>query len=165
MWATARRFLDFALNVVIERDKEAALAGTAIMVTDKFHVLNEDYTLGALLRPHDAIPPSLLTRKRIWHAHNGWMDMDESRAVVHSLRLECARNDAGDGEEDFSTPNMDITIQHSQQTIFRHPIVCSEDGISSVAREFESMHLANKHLVKELLTDEMGARIGLETTI
>ncbi len=165
-WQQARRFLNFALSQIASAEPVSVFA-TALRIVDRFRVLKEDYDLSTLLKPNEAVAPSVWKHGALWHSHSGWFETSGVDQVLHTLNFDARREPYVAPEAELPENRIFLNITHVQLTRFTEalvgPISQSEAFQERLDATMHAMHASNKALVRSLFTAEVCERIGVET--
>jgi uncharacterized protein (TIGR04255 family) len=156
VWETTKRYLQLALKIVNTMEPDRTITATGLQVVDKFRAIVNPYNINHLFKPNKYIPPVLIEAGGQWHNHSGWFEQQSGNHMFWLQNLNVQSLHEG-------TDHV-FVVTHVQQ--FRYPTPSPVAYWSQSAGELDEcmrrMHVANKTVLKSLLSDEMAFRIGLE---
>jgi uncharacterized protein (TIGR04255 family) len=154
VWSDVKNYFDIALEVI---SPLRPLTVVALQYTDSFQWKDDpsDLPLQEIFRRDTLLPPSVFSRTGLWHCHQGYMQIYQL-PVAHK-RLENVNIDMLDTG---GLRSIQITGAH-RATLDQPLWQANKKNQPVLVKLFEDMHLGNKVLLEQLLTEEACAKIGL----
>jgi uncharacterized protein (TIGR04255 family) len=159
VWGVAHKYLQVCLRMLSAEGESRKLLVVGQNFVDAFLANQEDFDVGTLLKRGPMIAEKIFSAGPTWHSHVGWFERSDAYGVripcLNQLNLDAIRS------QDGPTPTLKITIAHNQELRLQQSVPI-EEGDNELDGLMTTLHMHNKRVLKELLTAQMAARIGLE---
>lgn len=139
----------------------------SLQYVDVFRITDgvDEFRADALLRPESAVlPSSVFDRDDLWHAHHGYFTKLEGRGPA-TRKLTTINADLLE-QADAKARSRLMRILMMHKTMFLPALVDIEQlavrSGTPLYAAMDDMHADNTTLLRDLLTDDMLARIGLD---
>jgi len=166
-WAKAGDILIGVTGQLVQEEKERGIGvqSVALLVTDVFSTDDDQPDYSELfVTDGNEIPARILRRGRLWHSHTGWFADRPGGRVLNQVNVDARTGTDGNSIRGLRDDQTRVVVQHNQ--IFRPsgPLPFDEKEIEDcLLREVPLMHIANKSILKEILTPAMQDRIKVNT--
>jgi uncharacterized protein (TIGR04255 family) len=144
---------------------ETSIASLGQKYIDRFNYAGDidNYDARTLISASSPyINPKSLTVGPRWHCHTGWFDQPGSgaEAVLHQLNIDSAFNLVGGMQKVVVTidNNLILTAATPDELSNMAKFAASDEELGKL---MEALHIANKGILRDLLTVEMQERIKL----
>lgn len=154
VFADVQSYLKIVLDEIAPQRPVSAIS---LQYNDMFNWKDEpaDLNLKEIFAENAFIPTSVFQQKGLWHLHQGYME-EVSSPVQHS-RLQNINVDMAD-----TSGQRVIQIIGAHRATLREPLWQSHMKNKQVMLDmFSDLHLANKKMLQQLLTKELGDKIRL----
>ncbi len=154
VWSMVSEYIEEAIDAIqTASGSPAVIDRLELTVVDRFVAENSSYDLNSLVRKSRHVPDFAFDSGPAWHVHSGWYSEQNPR-TLHNLNL-----DAKPVIDDQEDGQWQLQILHFQ----RMKIDSGGDlqNVKTTLDNYETMHLANKDVVFDLLTAETSSAINL----
>jgi uncharacterized protein (TIGR04255 family) len=161
-WDRAYRYLSEALQILERSEAELKVLTLSLMVLDRFRAESSNDSLQSLFKASSFIAANLFEAGPAWHQHTGWFKTAGSDRVLNQVNID-ARTEMYDVDDGESRPSLIVSLQHLQQWQITAPISVQSQltsGIELMRNAMNIMHVENKHLLSQMLDEQMLNRIG-----
>lgn len=166
VWPVAREFLNQALIWLSEVGMGVSRFSLKTVDDFRLNASAEYYNINELFNPDTAqrlLPPNIFQLKLPvqWHSQNGWFEPYPSKEWGDAEILS-QLNVFSDFRPSENAIIPMIRIEHSSSLSLKNRSPMKEDSyLDNLNTTYNSLHLHNKKLVGDLLTQDMKDRIGL----
>lgn len=153
VWDTASRYIGAGLEAARSIEKAPRVAVIAHNIVDLFIAGSEKYDLSTLMKKSDLVASNIFSSGSNWHNHLGWFmpKAEENYGWLNQLNIDGIKLPSGQYAVQFS---------HNQELRFTNAIEITEaEGL--LTHRMNALHLNNKKVLSELLTEQMIIKIGL----
>lgn len=165
--AQARAFLQKALHKI--GTTESTLAALGLKYVDRFSYSGseEDYDPAVLFRRDTSLlHKRAFTSKMRWHCHSGWFEQPEELEreqleCLNQVNVDAAFLTVSGARRHMTTIDHNAVVRGLNAENLAAFLASEEDEDALLHRLTEALHLVNKRVLIDLLTDEMATRINL----
>ncbi|WP_394754370.1 TIGR04255 family protein [Crenothrix sp.] len=139
-------------------DSNSSLAVVGLKYVDKFicHDISDQPNLSELFKndtPH--VVKTAFYNDGLWHSNSGWFDKLDELQCLNQLNIDASFMDANENKP------IEISIDHTVIAIIGNGN-CSEPILELNLDFMSKLHLKNKKVLADLLTEDMQKRINLK---
>tara|TARA_R110000868_G_scaffold411715_1_gene707933 strand:- start:1315 stop:2163 length:849 start_codon:yes stop_codon:yes gene_type:complete len=158
VWGASQSYLFGTIQALAGQNSSIRIMAANLSVRDAFSGDAELQDPSSCLRMSRFVPEMAFKNGNRWHCHTGWFEESNSFEILHNLNLDASAVQLINGPKSSR-----LSISHS--LTHRIPEEVAGGGADTACnylqKVFETLHMQNKAVVKELLVDETSAAIGL----